>query len=306
MSLSQFEEVFKSSQAYTHLWMGKALSHDDIFERLDGSQYVIDEVESAHIMWVLCTSKLQDSNTEVAQLNERYLGKMQEQQNQIAELQDTAEKLKDKLQALCDINFGEDGVDNSPIDNALAFDITTLVTYMKEREAFYQSWKDSRNSLSVTVENKTVELTGDEKQAYLQSVKDLLVKSMQEQNKQALYGAEPQTLKNDCMIDQTWFLKGSPVEALIKYAEDTYKAMTVAQNSKITFGTDDNVIWWAHDVPFYGRVQLEKFVEGGLVEWDIFFNECWQGPFNTKERAIQHLEECIAEQRSEMSNCANE
>ena len=220
MSLSQFEEVFKSSQAYTHLWMGKALSHDDIFERLDGSQYVIDEVESAHIMWVLCTSKLQDSNTEVAQLNERYLGKMQEQQNQIAELQDTAEKLKDKLQAL--------------------------------------------------------------------------------------YGAEPQTLKNDCMIDQTWFLKGSPVEALIKYAEDTYKAMTVAQNSAITFGTDDNVIWWAHDVPFSGRVQLEKFVEGGLVEWDIFFNECWQGPFNTKERAIQHLEECIAEQRSEMSNCANE
>ena len=35
------------------------------------------------------------------------------------------------------------------------------------------------------------------------------------------------------------------------------------------------------------------------VEWDIFFNECWQGPFDTKSGCIKLLEECIAEKREE-------
>ncbi|MFW2024318.1 hypothetical protein [Acinetobacter baumannii] len=107
------------------------------------------------------------------------------------------------------------------------------------------------------------------------------------------------TLENDCMIDQTWFMKGTPVANLIKHAEGVYQAEAVAQNSKIEFGTDDNEIWWAHDVPFFGRVQLQQFNEGGLIEWDIHLNGCWQGPFNTKAKAIQHLEECIAEKREE-------
>lgn len=108
------------------------------------------------------------------------------------------------------------------------------------------------------------------------------------------------TLDNDCMIDQTWFMKGTPVANLIKHAEGVYQAEVAAQNSKIEFGTDDNEIWWAHDVPFFGRVQLQQFNEGGLIEWDIHFNGCWGGPFNTKAKAIQYLEECIAEKRQEV------
>lgn len=112
--------------------------------------------------------------------------------------------------------------------------------------------------------------------------------------------SQPQVLENDCMIDQTWFMKGSPASALIKYAEGIYKAEAVAQNSKIEFCTDDNQRWWAHDVPFYGTVQLDRIEEHGLVEWDIYFNECWQGPFNTKNKAIQHLEECIREEQQQL------
>lgn len=108
-----------------------------------------------------------------------------------------------------------------------------------------------------------------------------------------------ETLKNDCMIGQTWFMKGTSVSALIKHAEDIYKAEVVAQNSKIEFGTDDNEHWFAHDVPFYGRVQIDRIEEHGLVEWDIFFNECWQGPFGSKSECIKHLEECIADEREE-------
>lgn len=108
-----------------------------------------------------------------------------------------------------------------------------------------------------------------------------------------------QILKNDCMIGQTWFMKGTPVSALVKYAEGIYKAEVIAQNSKIEFGTDDNKHWWAHDVPFYGEVQMDRIEEHGLVEWDIHFNDCWQGPFNSKAECIKHLEECIAEQREE-------
>lgn len=111
--------------------------------------------------------------------------------------------------------------------------------------------------------------------------------------------AVPATLENDCMIDQTWFMKGSSISALIKHAEDVYKAEAVAQNSKIEFGTDDNKHWFAHDVPFYGRVQIDRIEEHGLVEWDIYFNECWQGPFDSKSECIKHLEECIAEQHEE-------
>lgn len=110
---------------------------------------------------------------------------------------------------------------------------------------------------------------------------------------------ESMTLDNDCMIDQTWFMKGTPVADLIKHAEGVYKAEAVAQNSKIEFGTDDNEHWFAHEVPFFGRVQISKFNENGLIEWDIHFGECWQGPFESKSRCIQHLEECIAEKREE-------
>ncbi|EKU54505.1 hypothetical protein ACINWC323_3240 [Acinetobacter sp. WC-323] len=104
----------------------------------------------------------------------------------------------------------------------------------------------------------------------------------------------------DCMIDQTWFMKGSPVANLIKHAEGVYKAEAIAQNSNIQFGTDDNKTWWAHDVPFFGTVQLDQIEEHDLIEWDIHFNECWQGPFSSKSKAIQHLEECIAEKRQEV------
>ncbi|MFX8869277.1 hypothetical protein ABTM94_05545 [Acinetobacter baumannii] len=107
-------------------------------------------------------------------------------------------------------------------------------------------------------------------------------------------------LSKDCMIDQTWFMKGTPVTNLIKHAEGVYQAEVAAQNSKIKFGTDDNQQWFAHDVPFFGTVQIDRIEEHGLVEWDIHFNECWQGPFNSKQQCIQHLEECIAEKRQEV------
>lgn len=106
-------------------------------------------------------------------------------------------------------------------------------------------------------------------------------------------------LQNDCMIGQTWFMKGTPVSALIKHAENVYQAEAVAQNSKIEFGTDDNEHWFAHDVPFYGQVQIDRIEEYGLVEWDIYFNECWQGPFNSKQECIKYLEECIKEERDQ-------
>lgn len=112
---------------------------------------------------------------------------------------------------------------------------------------------------------------------------------------------EALTLENDCMIEQTWFPKGTPVINLIKHAEAVYKAEVAAQNSKIKFGTDDNEHWFAHEVPLFGRVQISKINENGLIEWDIYFNECWQGPFESKSRCIQHLEECIAEKREEQA-----
>ncbi len=69
---------------------------------------------------------------------------------------------------------------------------------------------------------------------------------------------------------------------------------------KIKFGTDDNEHWFAYEVPFFGTVQIDRIEEHGLVQWDIHFNECWQGPFNSKQQCIQHLEECIAEKRQEV------
>ncbi|EOR05006.1 hypothetical protein [Acinetobacter tandoii] len=111
--------------------------------------------------------------------------------------------------------------------------------------------------------------------------------------------SQPQTLKNDCMINQTWFMKGSLVAALIKHAEKVYQAEAVTQNSKIEFGTDDNEHWFAHDVPFFGRVQIDRIEEHGLVEWDIVLDGCWQGPFESKARCIQHLEDCIKEKCEE-------
>lgn len=113
-----------------------------------------------------------------------------------------------------------------------------------------------------------------------------------------------QTLKSDCMINKLWFMKGTPVANLIQHAEEVYKAEVIAQNSKIKFGTDDNEIWWAHDVPYYGEVQMDWIKED--QEWDIFFNGCWQGPFNTKEECIKHLEECIAEQRAEAQELSHD
>lgn len=106
-------------------------------------------------------------------------------------------------------------------------------------------------------------------------------------------------LHNDCMIGQTWFMKGTSASALIQHAEEVYKSEAIAQNSIIEFGTDDNEHWWAHEVPFYGEVQMDRIEEHGFVEWDIHFNDCWQGPFNSKSECIKHLEECIAEERAE-------
>lgn len=111
------------------------------------------------------------------------------------------------------------------------------------------------------------------------------------------------TLENNCMIGKTWFMKGTPVSGLIKFAEDIYKSEAIAQNSKIQFGTDDNEIWWAHEVPFYGTVQMNWIKED--QEWDIYFNECWQGPFNSKSECIQHLEECIQDKREEETQGEN-
>ena len=103
------------------------------------------------------------------------------------------------------------------------------------------------------------------------------------------------------LVSQTWFMKGTPVSALIKHAEETYKAEAIAQNSKIKFGTDDNENWFAHDVPFFGTVQILK----EFNEWDIHFSDCWQGPFNSKSECIQHLEECIQEKREEKAQGEN-
>lgn len=103
-------------------------------------------------------------------------------------------------------------------------------------------------------------------------------------------------LENNCMIGQTLFMQGTQLTALVEFAESSYFAEAVAQNSTIEFGTDDNQHWFAHDVPFFGRVQITKFEEGGLTEWDIHFNECWQGPFDSKAECIKRLEDCIAEQ----------
>ena len=113
-----------------------------------------------------------------------------------------------------------------------------------------------------------------------------------------------QTLTSDCMINKLWFMKGTPVANLIKHAEEVYKAEVIAQNSKIKFGTDDNEVWWAHDVPYYGEVQMNWIKED--QEWDIFFNGCWQGPFDSKQECIKHLEECIAEQRAEAQEQSHE
>lgn len=115
-----------------------------------------------------------------------------------------------------------------------------------------------------------------------------------------------QVLKNHCMVGQTWFMEGTPVSALIKHAESVYKAEVIAQNSKIEFGTNDNEHWFAHDVPFYGTVQIDRIEEHGLVEWDIHFNGCWQGPFGSKSECIKHLEGCIAEEHEEAQEPAND
>lgn len=88
---------------------------------------------------------------------------------------------------------------------------------------------------------------------------------------------ESAVLEHDCMIGYTW----------------------VSKKSKIQFRTDDNEHWWAHDVPYYGTVQLSKTIEHGITEWDMPLDGCWQGPFSSIEKAIVHLEECIKEKREE-------
>lgn len=110
---------------------------------------------------------------------------------------------------------------------------------------------------------------------------------------------ESAVLKKDCMIEQTWFPQGTLITDLVEYAANVYKATAIAQNSKIQFGTDDNEHWWAHDVPYYGTVQLSKIIEHGITEWDMPLDGCWQGPFSSMEKAIVHLEECIKEKREE-------
>ena len=152
----------------------------------------------------------------------------------------------------------------------------------KEREAF-EAWLKSLNE-----NGRTTYFLGQESTVAWEAWQAAKAQAMSEQ-----------TLESDCMINQVWFMKGTPVDSLIKHAEEVYKTEVIAQNSAIKFGTDDNEHWFAHDVPFFGRVQIDRIEEHGLVEWDIFFNGCWQGPFNTKEECIKHLEECIAEQRVE-------
>ncbi|WP_315075936.1 hypothetical protein [Acinetobacter guillouiae] len=115
------------------------------------------------------------------------------------------------------------------------------------------------------------------------------------------YAMENLNLKDECMIGQTWFMKGTPVQALINHAAEVFKAEAAAQNSKIEFGTDDNQSWFAHDVKFFGTVQIDLIDEHGLIEWDIHFNECWQGPFDSKAACIRHLEQCIQEMQKEQS-----
>lgn len=103
-------------------------------------------------------------------------------------------------------------------------------------------------------------------------------------------------LQSDCMINQEWYMVGTPVKNLIDAAAAEYQAEVAAQNSKIEFATDDNVIWYAHDVPYFGSVQINKIIEHGFVEWSIYFNGCWSD-FSTKQQCIQYLEECVAECR---------
>lgn len=113
-----------------------------------------------------------------------------------------------------------------------------------------------------------------------------------------LKGLNPELEKN-CMIGQTWFMEGSSLNSMISYAETVYEDEAIAQNSKIEFGTHDNENWFAHNVPYFGKVQISKFTEHGITEFDIHFNDCWQGPFPTQSKCIRHLEDCIAEQRKE-------
>lgn len=126
---------------------------------------------------------------------------------------------------------------------------------------------------------------------------------MKEQTRQIwkfwIIAQENHVLQEDCIIDNHWFMKGMSVHGLIQHAADAYKAKAVAQNSNIEFGTDDNEIWWAHEVPYYGTVQMNRLEEHGLIEWDIVLDGCWQGPFDSKDQAIQHLVECIEEKRQE-------
>lgn len=154
-NLSQFEEAFKGTQAYSNLWLGKATGKDVIFERLDTNQYVIDEVESARIMWEFCIKKSQKANQEVEQLID--------ERDAVTE---KAEALKDKLQALYGVDFGEHSNANCPFQNAIEYDDSSLIEYMKERSAFYQNWKDSRNSITVDLNHKTVELTNHTKHEF--------------------------------------------------------------------------------------------------------------------------------------------
>lgn len=106
-------------------------------------------------------------------------------------------------------------------------------------------------------------------------------------------------LENDCMIGQTWFMKGTSVSELVNHAEKVYKTEAVSQNSKIEFFTDDNEHWFAHDVPFFGTVQIDRIKEHDFVEWDIHFGDCWQGPFSSKSECIEHLEICIKEEQEQ-------
>ena len=168
----------------------------------------------------------------------------------------------------------------------------------KEREAFQECYKTSRDyKFYVRHEMSEKQIFEFKKGKYFVDCVNDGWKIWQAATAQAV---PEQTLESDCMINQVWFMKGTPVDSLIKHAEDIYKTEVIAQNSAIKFGTDDNEHWFAHDVPFFGRVQIDRIEEHGLVEWDIFFNECWQGPFDSKQKCIKHLEECIAEQRAEV------
>ena len=55
---------------------------------------------------------------------------------------------------------------------------------------------------------------------------------------------------------------------------------------------------WTNNSTLFGLVTLECVDDGSgdeFEEWDIHFNNCWQGSFFCRHDAIEHLKACIKE-----------